>query len=400
MALGAFHRQAPDNLGAAPQDARPAVRVLLVSPLPPPRGGTGTWTELLLAAAGARPGIDVEVVDTSPRWRAEHDLALWKRLVGGGLQGLRDLARTVTLLATRRPDVLHLCSVGQLAVMRDAAICAAAWMTGTPLVYHLHFGRIPGIAARSTCEWAVMSRVIRQSACTVVLDERTRLAVENHLPTSHVRLVPNCFDPAEFVRHANVAPAARELPRVLYLGWVLPTKGMAELFVAATRVWCHVRFELRIVGPVADEYREELLGSLSPANRSQVHFTGPVARCQALDELAAADLLALPSHTEGFPNVVLEALALGKPVVATEVGAIPQMLAGVDGPCGLCVPPRDEEAFARALRTLLTDPAMRRLMGESGRITALERYTVAAVFRSIEEMWRAAADGRLESISA
>ena len=84
-----------------------------------------------------------------------------------------------------------------------------------------------------------------------------------------------------------------------------------------------------------------------------VFFLGALPQRQVADWIAAADLLCLPSHSEGSPNVVVEALASGVPVVATRVGGVPDLVA--DGVNGLLVPPADAHALSAAL-----DEALRR----------------------------------------
>ncbi len=106
---------------------------------------------------------------------------------------------------------------------------------------------------------------------------------------------------------------------------------------------------------------------------------------RAMELLAASEGLVLPSYTEGFPNVVVEAMAMGKPVIATDVGAIPDMLAGG---CGVVVLPRDTDALRAALETVMGDPVLRRTMGERGRSKAISAYSVEAVFNRLLGIWR------------
>jgi glycosyltransferase involved in cell wall biosynthesis len=92
------------------------------------------------------------------------------------------------------------------------------------------------------------------------------------------------------------------------------------------------------------------------------------------DILAAADLFVLPSLSEGFPFVLLEALAMGRPVVASRVNGIPELIE--DHKTGLLVPPRDPQALARAIREVLSDPTAASKMGAEGRAVVQERFTV------------------------
>ena len=93
--------------------------------------------------------------------------------------------------------------------------------------------------------------------------------------------------------------------------------------------------------------------------------------------LAASDVFALPSHFEGLPMSVIEAMLTGLPVVATDVRGPREQV--VEGETGLLVPPFEVPPLADALRRLAADPVLRARMGEAGRARALERYTEAKV---------------------
>ncbi len=93
--------------------------------------------------------------------------------------------------------------------------------------------------------------------------------------------------------------------------------------------------------------------------------------------IAQSDILALPSVQEGFPNVLLEAMALSKPVVATAVGGVPEQV--VDGETGLLVPPRDSLALASAITVLLDNPDKARSMGQAGFRRVQRRFPLTAV---------------------
>jgi glycosyltransferase involved in cell wall biosynthesis len=102
----------------------------------------------------------------------------------------------------------------------------------------------------------------------------------------------------------------------------------------------------------------------------RVRFTG--FRKDVSDLLHASDLFVHASLMEGCPNVVLEAMAMGKPVVATEVGGVPELVR--HGETGLLVPTGNEAALARALEGMLEAPGMRRRMGEAGRSRARQVF--------------------------
>jgi glycosyltransferase involved in cell wall biosynthesis len=117
--------------------------------------------------------------------------------------------------------------------------------------------------------------------------------------------------------------------------------------------------------------------------RDRVLFAGQ--REDVAGVLAGADVLALPSHVEGLPLVVLEAMAQARPVVATRVGGTPEIV--VDGETGLLVASGDVEALAAALRSVLDDPGRARDLGDAGRQRVLERFSRETMTRRVLEIY-------------
>jgi glycosyltransferase involved in cell wall biosynthesis len=161
---------------------------------------------------------------------------------------------------------------------------------------------------------------------------------------------------------------------VLAAGRLSPEKGFAVLVDAAAEV-CRADpsagFAVFGEGTLRPEL-ERHVARLGLAGR----FVMPGFRTDLDALVPAADVVALPSFTEGLPNVALEAGAAGVPVVATAVGGTPEVIA--DGETGYLVPPGDPAALAARLGELLRDPRLRRKMGEAGQRRMRERFTFAA----------------------
>src|SRR4051812_33549638 len=139
--------------------------------------------------------------------------------------------------------------------------------------------------------------------------------------------------------------------------------------------------ELRVVLAGGGDLLEPFREAVRPWEE-RVHLPGPVLRDTLPDLYRAADLFVLPAvhdgkgNVDGLPNVILEAMASGLPVVASGISGIP--LAVEDGRTGLLVPERDPAALLGALRRLLADPAAARSMGERGRRRAEAELTWGA----------------------
>ena len=183
--------------------------------------------------------------------------------------------------------------------------------------------------------------------------------------------------------HNGVVGLVFERPTILFLGRVNWKKGLDRLISAMVHL---PEADLLIAGDDDGGYRrtlEALAGRLGIASR--VRFLGPVLGREKWALFAAAHVLALPSYSENFGNVILEAMSAGCPVVVTpEVG-----LAGVvrESGAGL-VTPGDPEPLARALRSILIDRNAGRAMGEAGRRTVAERFTWEVIAGEMEQEYK------------
>jgi glycosyltransferase involved in cell wall biosynthesis len=160
--------------------------------------------------------------------------------------------------------------------------------------------------------------------------------------------------------------AEAEPPEVLYAGRLSPEKGVLELVDAAGDLGLVVAGD----GPLRPQV-PQARGFLPPEELAALYARAAVVAC--------------PSHREGFGVACLEAMAHGRPVVASAVGGLLDLV--VDGETGIQVPPGDVSALRAAIERLLADPELRRRMGEAGRRRAAERFSWDAVTRDTVELY-------------
>jgi glycosyltransferase involved in cell wall biosynthesis len=174
------------------------------------------------------------------------------------------------------------------------------------------------------------------------------------------------------------------------IGHFAPLKGYEELLCAVREVvGAGFNVKLALVGeciyPHSKGYKEKLLSLVdSTGMKDKVIFTG--FREDIPELLASFDLFVLPSRSEGFGRVNLEAMAMGKPVISTNVGGIPEVV--IDGVTGILVPPGNSNVISRAIVKLLDDPHMREIMGREGRKRVEERFTLQGHVQRIQEIYR------------
>lgn len=171
-----------------------------------------------------------------------------------------------------------------------------------------------------------------------------------------------------------------------------PVKNHILLLRAVAQL--DARFHLVVVGdgPLRMQL-EELARRLQIASR--VHFAGEVISVHNLHQYFDASVLC--SLSEGFPNSVIEAMAAGRPVVATPVGGIPDAV--VDGVTGLFVPSDDPAKLVEALRMLEANPSLRRRLGEAGRDAARSNFRRSIVIAKLSELYETLANRRIATTS-
>ena len=169
-----------------------------------------------------------------------------------------------------------------------------------------------------------------------------------------------------------------------FAGWLVPAKGVHVLIDAFERTTHQVSdVRLEIVGESDDEeYKQELRNVVGWQEIGErVSFHG--WRDDVLDALDAADVYVMPSFTEGVPRSIVEAMALGKPVIATRVGGIPELLE--DGELGMLVPPDDAAALATAMIAIASDRDYRKRLSAKGIEAARGKYAFQSHLAQLEE---------------
>jgi glycosyltransferase involved in cell wall biosynthesis len=378
----------PGPLGAG----RVRPRVLFVGPTPPPHYGNAVWSGTILTSERVRAAVELRHFDTSDPRPIANMGRLDPRNV---LLALRHIRQMGVAFPGWHPDLVYVpISQNALGFLRDALLIHRARSRGWPVVAHLHGGDFPRFAHRS--RWPVRVMVRRTLARVTegwVLGEGLRSQFEDLLPPQKIRVVPNGIPDWTLDHEEAPAPDPEASPTLLFLGQISRRKGVFDLLEGAMRPAREgISFRLILAGGWKRAEEEEEARPLIRRLEGQgieVVRPGVVTGAEKWRLFSSADLFVLPSHGEGQPLTILEAMAGGLPVVATPVGAIPDAV--VEGETGLLVPPGEPEALGRALGDLLTDAPRRRVLGSAGRRRYEARFTDDALARSFVEAVEGAA---------
>lgn len=362
---------------------RPApTRVLLVSPLPPPMGGMQTWTETLLRRGLPEP-FAVDLVNTRQTGRRRKKPG--PRLsYGEAARFFKILWRFRSSVRSGRYALVHLnSSFTRTATLMNLCTMWIAHRAGVPCVIHLHGSfRVPdGTGPASRLYRGAYRRIFDSAAWILLLGRPSQLSVRalGSYADKTTGLMPNFIDFRAVPQRSGTPSRADGPMKVVYVGRIWAPKGIATIASVAERVPDAI---FQLVGDGPRESRDAFIRDLESRrllDRVAVLEARPNKDVFAL--LADADVFFLPSLGEGMPISVMEAMAVGLPVVASNVGAIPEMIDVPNG--GLLFDPEDLDGFVRALDHLRTHPELRDEMGQYNRTKARQNYDYDAVVKRL-----------------
>lgn len=275
--------------------------------------------------------------------------------------------RAIAILLRARPAIVHVHAASDASFFRKALLLAIARARGCRTVFHLHGG---GFQAFATRHRAIVRHTLVHSSAVLALSDSWAGYLRTLAPGAPVTVLPNA------VALPPLLGKGVDSGRILFLGRLEPAKGIHELLAAVDLLaprYPHLRLVLAGSGPMAIPRAAHIVqpGWIDAATRA--------------DELRRAAIFCLPSHAEGLPLALLEAMAAGKAIVATSVGAMPEALGGG---AGILVPPRDVPALAAALATLLDAPQLAADLGRRARAVVAARYDSAVVGASLMALYR------------
>lgn len=361
------------------------IRVIVVAHGPPLKGGIATVALDLVEDPVLNAEFDLVFLNTS-----QNDDARGRFAVENLQRAAADAWATFRL--ARRGSVVHSHSVQQpwLTGWRQVAIAAAARLRGATVLLHNHaqppYMSGPGeyrVSRPNRWAFAVLDRL---AAANIMIAAAGVPNLRQYMPTVELPVIHN----SAVVDDMVASSAVHDPPVVLFIGELLERKGVLTLLDAMDQL--DERgvgpYELRIIGddrPGLDPDKDAMVAEIRRRGRGDT-LTGPLSRAQVYAHLSEADLYVFPTWTEGQPFTVIEALASGVPIVASDIQAISAM---IDDPAhGRLLDMHDAGAFADAIAELLEDPEQRRRISAANRERARERFDRPVFREQIAALYR------------
>lgn len=293
------------------------MKVLLISPLPPPAGGDSTWAQKYLEYC-EELNCPVNIVNTSVIGKRANNVEGVKSISEEIKRSFKIWWNVYKSITTRKYDVVHMnTNCSPKGIIRDFISSLILAKYKIPIILHCHCDVEDQINNSRIGLW-FLKKTVKNSHTVIVLNKKSKIYVDskNNIDS---KIVANFID-IKFIRHDRKM-ISNNITKALFVGHVTKTKGIEEIISVSHKF---PDIEFTIVGPITEEF----INRNYPAN---IVFLGAVQLENVRDLLDSTDVFLFPSYTEGFAVALLEAMARGLPIIASDVGANRDMIENIGG---------------------------------------------------------------------
>ena len=303
--------------------------------------------------------------------------------------GVKELSASVMsakeMMKLNKVDAIHICTSASYGLLKDIILLMYAHKYGIRSIVHFHFGRIPSILSTGGWECFLLKKTISMCNIAITMNNSSYSALLG-AGFQNVVNIPNPLSTNIVNKIKSLEGKYKRIPnRLLYVGHVYKEKGVWELVRACRDI---PDIELHIVGRISPEVKEELNDIAGNSDRLWCYFDGEISHDDVLKEFQKADLFIFPSYSEGFPNVILEAMASGCPIASSNAGAIPEMLNIGKEECGVCFLPKSVNEVQNAIIQLQSNPLLKHELADRAYSRVHELYIMSKVWEMLVSVWK------------
>ena len=351
------------------------MKILLLSPIPENKNeiaaGISGWTKRFIESDTIKNEHQTYVVNTG---------LIGKRATGNGKKSIcEEFVRIVNIIKRLKigisefqPDIVHLnTNCSNLGLLRDYIEALIVTSRKIPLI--VHFRCDVSHYSYTKISYFAMKRMCKKATGLFVLTNSSRHYINEHFELDSIR-IPLFISPYFLIQNNRII--RDQIESIVFVGHVTKSKGV-DIIIEVASVLPHIAFH--IIGPI--------IGDNQPFTDlpDNVIMHGNCTKEFVLGALSASDLFLFPSETEGFPNAVLEAMACGLPIIASPVGAIPDMV-GPNQEGGILVRTREMQDYVDVINELSNDSQKRYQMSKRNYEEVVRFYSESIVInRMLEE---------------
>ena len=350
------------------------MKILMLAPLPPPSGGIASWTVRYRDYCKDK-SIPLQIVNIAMQGeRATHEV-MTRSIKTELLRTTNIIKNLKAEIKRNKPDVIHMnTSCSPLGVLRDAA-CVFAIHNKVPFILHCRCNVEDQLGSKRVSHKA-FEYMVKKASRVIVLNKFSRKFVDRIIAGKSV-FIPNFANEKMIDEQHEIRP---NIETIVYVGHIERAKGIKQI---AGLAWLLPNVSFALIGAI----RENISDIDIPSN---VSIIGRVPAEEVQEHLKKADILLFPSQTEGFSNAVLEAMAMGLPIVASDVGANSEM---IEDKGGIIVQDNTVKNLYEAI-VKMNSPSIRKDMSTWNIKKVHEMYMIDKVMGSYLELYKSVIGAR------
>lgn len=351
--------------------------VLLTGPHPPPSGGIATFCQTLMDKMS-----ETEVIIEHPKFSINYHKETY---FGRIYSRIIIYFRFFLLLIKRSPEIIHVNTASYNNFYFNSVFLILSKIAFKKTILHIHGGGFKKFYGNSNViKRFIIKSIMKSSNVIITLSEQWKQFFNYIINNDNIEVIPNAIDLKKFENIGKYCDRRRKLINISFLGNINKAKGILDIFKAVPLVVnqyedCRFNFAGIIASEIDNECKE-----MESCNN--VIFYGEIFGERKFKFLSSADIFILPSYTEGLPIAMLEAMASKLPVIATTVGAIPEIIE--ENKNGYLISPGDYKDLAEKILILAKDKNLRDSMGRNNIKKMRHQYDVKNINEKILNLYK------------
>ncbi len=359
--------------------------VLIVGPTPPPMGGISTYVEDMLASE-IKDRFSIMHLNTA------RDLSIKKSNIKNLILSLNILSRLSQILATEKPDIVHIHTSSYLAFWDKSLLLIVAKIFGSKTIMHVHGAKFDLFYNNSNhLKKGLIKYLLNCADTVIVLSSSWESFFRKIVDENKIFVLPNGVHYSKYEsynKNTEIEKYHHDNTNILFLGNLVERKGIYDVLKSINSITkknkqVHFTFagSEEVKGQI-DEFRETCkdLGL-----EDYVTVKPNISDEEKYELFAVSDIFLLPSYAEGLPIAMLEAMASGLPVISSHVGGIPEVID--DGENGYLITPGDHLELANRIIKLIENPNLRMMMSKCNKQKIKDRYDWKNVANQISNQY-------------
>lgn len=362
------------------------IQILLVSHIGKPWGGISTLFETILQSE-LKNKFDLTFFESSISQKKSSTGDLRIQSI---LHSLKSIFLFSFTLIKQKSKIVHIATAHKGSFVKHGVMVIISKICARKVILAPHCSISALLPNNSPKIWRNWVKFITNQSDYLLVLSKEWFKFPNLISPNNLIYLPNAINTREYLSIERINSKSSNSVNIVYLGHLSKEKGLLDMIeaIAILTQDKNLIFSVDLVGDSIDHQEfEEIIQQINVKKiTNNINLWEAEFGHKKLERLKIADIFVLPSHHEGMPMTIIEAMSAGLPIVATSVGGIPDIV--VNGKNGFLVPPNSPEKLSEAIKVLIQTPSLRFQMGRDNREKAKLSFDIENYIEKLGEVYK------------